>query len=325
MGFFDRFKPGGSGTPLPPVNIRRDVACGDGRGSFFHAQLKDGKWQKVYEMLQKIDDWVLLDEYIDLCADWKGRPEWLDEIAAVHPDQSLTWVLRGMHSVIWAWEARGGGVASTVGRDSFEVFFERLRQAEGEFHRAITLDPNTPIPWSYMVTVARGLQYSIEDRINFFHQAVGRSPLHLQAYAAALVSVAAKWGGSNELMFDLARQATSNPPPQSALPSLIPLAHVERWLYHRMQDEMDLAKEYFRQPEVIREITAAHARYDGYSGAITGVRLANLFAFCFWKIGNRKLTRHELEKTGGIVVNSPWHFQGNALEQYRGAWKWAFE
>jgi hypothetical protein len=80
-----------------------------------------------------------------------------------------------------------------------------------------------------------------------FQRAVNADPGESRGYHAKLVYLMPKWHGSDEKIFNFARQAGNTAPANSLIPWLLSDAHWE--VYYRSDDR----ESYFKQPEVWRE------------------------------------------------------------------------
>jgi Domain of unknown function (DUF4034) len=96
--------------------------------------------------------WALHEQLIKLCSTWKGKPAVLEQWVSACPESAVAHCVLGAHAVLWAWEARGSGWASTVGEDGFHVMFERLRRAEFLLQRSSALAKHAyPTPLAFSV------------------------------------------------------------------------------------------------------------------------------------------------------------------------------
>ena len=71
----------------------------------------------------------------------------------------------------YAWEARGAGVAATVGQDRFKLFNERLLGARQALAKAWDLDPTDALTATRMITVLKGLGAEEDDIEVWFDRA----------------------------------------------------------------------------------------------------------------------------------------------------------
>jgi hypothetical protein len=273
------------------------------------AYAERGDWARVADSLERTGDLAERGLCCLAVAEWPGRPAWLDAwVDARGERSSLPWLVRGAHSVEWAWEARTGARASEVAKDSWPVFFSRLSEAQRDLERAAEMDPRDPAPYGRLVITAMGLQSGIEEVEGLFEAACLRDPTHFPTHRDTLTALTDKWGGSHEEMFAFARRAAAARA-DSGLASLVAAAHVERWLKYHMDGDPDGGRAYANDREVVREIRQAWAGSFGMAPAAGGLWTAaarNLFAFAFWLFGAKREARRELEALRGILTEVPW-------------------
>lgn len=309
----------------PSAASEIDPSWGDEEARKLRDQLGRGKWQEAHSALEATsgswDDRQFLVEV--LTDDVPGRPKWIDEWTQAHPSSSVAWTVRGAHGIKWGWEARGGGKAESVQDQSWQLFWQRLEQAEQDLRKAAELDPADPVPWTYLVISARGLERGVPEIGERLKQAHARRPWHHFAFSQALQGFAKKWGGTHELMFDLARQVQSGAPDGASAHTVVAEAHVERWLYMASWDKDEAsALSYFRTQPVPDEIRQAAERCI-WSDHYERPRLApfdqNFFTYCFFRMHDWEHARRGLETMNGILNRFPWSYGGNPVEVFKTA------
>ncbi|HWE62224.1 MAG TPA: hypothetical protein VHB98_10985 [Chloroflexota bacterium] len=191
-------------------------------------------------------------------------------------------------------------------QESWPLFFSRLDAADADLAVAADLMPDDPGPWVLMITTARGRQLGIPEVRRRFAEVERRYPHHPQACQQILQAVAAKWGGSHELMFEFARGVSARAPMGSAVHAVIPEAHYEFWAA-----EKDDQKGYWQRPDVRSEILEASRRcFTNASPAPRTVLAGNMFAFTYLLMGEATLLSEQFDQTGGIVTE-PWSLLPN--------------
>jgi hypothetical protein len=293
-----------------------DPNWGDPDASRVRGQLAKGKWREVHAFLDSVHDWDDRQFYVRvLTDDVGGRPAWTQEWVKAEPGSSTAWLMRGAHGVKWAWDARGSGMAEGVKDDAWKVFWQRLHEAEQDLHNAAELDPRDPVPWSYLLMSGRGLETGIPDLGERLKEVLSRRPWHHVALSQTLQGYAKKWGGSHELMFDLARQVAAGAPEGSSAHTVVAEAHIERWLYMTNWDREEAAAlAYFENPAVQEEIRAAAGR-SIFSAAYDGKKLApadyNIFTYVFFRMHDWEHARKAMQLMNGILNRQPWAYAGN--------------
>ncbi len=239
---------------------RESVTYGDQQAESLRRELEAGHWQSAADFLGLLRDWDDRDFYVQALSQWPGRPLWLDDWVQQQPNSATAWLVRGVHTKNWAWEARGSGLADTVSEKGFKLFFERLARAEEELLRAAELDPADPTPWAHLVMVGVGAQKSLDKIQEWFQQAVRRHSRHATAHYSMLQALCAKWYGSHDQMFDFARGTCAKLPNGHGLHALIALAHFERVAAMYREQQTLSATGYYRRQEVAEEINQSAER-----------------------------------------------------------------
>jgi len=314
MGFWHRL-----------LGIKRPVVDPDGLDPVAR-QLRtlaaNGDHGSVHAALVSLQDWDDLHFHVAALADHDGRPAWLDAMIATNPASAIARTLRGAHSIRWAWEARGGTLAAQVAGDAWQVFHERLELAMEDLDQATRLAPHDPTPWAFMIRAGMGLGWDLSDRQAVFSEAVARHRLHFGAHDRLLTALCAKWGGDHEAMFAHAYSAAEAAPHGSMLHGLIARAHVERWLHHAMKDESELQRRYFELPHVRQDILRSFRQCLGtplMARSKEAFTVRNLYAFCFYALGESGLLLRELEMLGPHLSEYPWMLEGEPAEVFRRA------
>ena len=295
---------------------------GDEDAARLRAQLARGDVEAAHQFLEPVRDWDDRQFFVEAITDQvPGRPPWVDAWVRAHPDSATAHLVRGAQGIHWAWEARGSGMAETVKEDSWKVFWQRLQDAEQDLLRAAELEPADPVPWAYLVISARGLELGLPERTERLKQAHVRHPWHHFAFSQAVGSVAKKWGGSHELMFDVARQALNGAPEGNGVHAVITEAHVERWLYMVGWDKDQAnALTYFQTPTVAEEIRLAAQRSvlsPKYQRTRQSPYEHNSFTYCFFRMHDWEPARIELKAMGGTLARYPWAFAGDPVEIFK--------
>jgi hypothetical protein len=314
-----------SSKPSAPPASEIDPAWGDEQARTLRAELARGKWQEAHTALEASEgSWDDRQFLVEVLTDGvSGRPSWTEEWTRAQPQSAGAWTMRGAHGIKWGWEARGGGKAANVQDQSWATFWQRLEEAERDLMKAADLDRADPVPWTYLVISARGIEKGVPEINERLKQAHARHPWHHFAFSQALQGFAKKWAGSHELMFDLARQVAAGAPDGASAHTLMAEAHVERWLYMASWDKDEAnALTYFRTPSVSDEIKTAATR-SVWSSKYERPRLApfdhNLFAYCFFRMHDWESARRELQAMNGVLNRFPWAYGGNPVEVFKTA------
>ncbi len=308
-------------TPSPTTAPTFDWSRGDPWARRARGALERNDWKTAALLM---DSPMSPDDrqfYSDVLAECPGRPDWADEWRAARPNSPSAWLMDGAQAVRWAWEARGSGYGDTVKEDAVGMFLARLEQADESLQRAAALDPGDATPWSWMIRTAIGLQLDDAEKERRFNEAVRRAPSHRQAHSARLQSVAYKWGGSHEQMWDFVKHSTAGVGPGSPLHVLTAEAHIEMW-FTTANDEGMVSTNFFRDPSIQRSLRAAAEvafAPGAFKPTIDSIRNRNYFAFCLWKAGLHEEAAEQFAAVGNWVSESPWVFVGSPASTFEQA------
>jgi hypothetical protein len=298
---------------VPPI----DPARGDEAGRLLLGELQGGNWQAARDLLDRVDDPDDRYFYVTLCADRRGRPDWLDAWVAAEPKAVTPLLVRGAQATFWAWEARGTAPAEAVGSATFKTFWERLELAEADLREAAARDVADPTALAFLVRTCRGLELGLEELTTRFQRVVTRHPWHRGAHGQMVQGLSDNWGGSHELMLSFAREAAAGSPGGSDVPAALAEAHIERYL---AIDEQHRHGRYFQDPEVLAELHDAAERsvwHPAWRPRPGWPREHNLFAFCFALGGDHVAAARHFDAVGDLVTTDPWeHFHGDLARPF---------
>ncbi len=205
-------------------------------------------WVGLREHYTNLPTWQARGKAIGLI-DFSGEPvslnKWIDATNRCDP---LPLLIRGRAGVKWAWAARGGGWSDTVGEQGWIDFFDRLRTAEDDLHRAARFDPENPLPWVELLNTGRGLQVHKDEIELRFENLFRRDPANVRGHSNYVQAVAGKWSGDDERMWNFALDVHNHLPAGSPLRTVVAEAFIERYVL----PEID-------QPSDVRAIVAAAA------------------------------------------------------------------
>jgi tetratricopeptide (TPR) repeat protein len=165
----------------------------------------------------------------------------LDAWCAAYPRSVFAFTQRGEFYLRYAWQARGYGWGYTVSPADAETFRARAEQAGRDFEYVYTVDPTNAHAPARLVTVAMALGWDRETMETWFQRAIRADPTDILAYFTKLEYLKLKWGGSQEAMFQFAREAAAAAPPGTSIPFMLVEAHLET--FHRLLDPVGLGGE----------------------------------------------------------------------------------
>lgn len=309
---------------IPPAaaSPRCEVHWGEPLAVRVRAALERNDWRAAADLM---DSPMSPDDrqfFSDALAEWSGLPKWVNAWVEVRPNSPSAWLIHGSHGMKWAWQARGTGYGNTVSEDAVNAFFARLERAEQSLLRAASLDPGDATPWSWLIRNAIGLQLEESETARRFGEAVRRAPSHRQAHSARLQSLARKWGGSHEKMWEFVKHSTAGVGPGSSLFVLVAEAHIEMWFAATADNGHNVPAGFFRDPSIQRSLLAASQSAfapGAFRPTIDSVRNRNYFAFCLWKAGLLREAGEHFAALGNWVTESPWCFVGEPAKVFAGA------
>jgi hypothetical protein len=214
-------------------------------------------------------------------------------------DPWLVDMMAGHAHVKLAWEARGGGVASTVTDDGWRGFHEHLALARDRFTRAWKLAPELPEAPAMMITVAKGAGDVLgEDPATWLDRALAAQLDYTDAYEQMTGGpLLPRWGGSYDAMFALGLRAARSGRYDTALP------------YQLIDVVIRIVKDdggswgFVELPGVYEEVARV---CDGYADALKdspkrAAFYTSLRAAAAWRAGRLGESRRVLERLGDRV------------------------
>jgi tetratricopeptide (TPR) repeat protein len=136
------------------------------------------------------------------CANPNQTNVLIEELDAIPDlDPWIEHVVKGRYHVDLAWQARGGGWASTVTSQGWKLFAEELKTAETHLVEAHQLHPEFPEAATIMISVSMGGSGNVSPR-KWFDRAVTAQFDYRPAYMSLLWALRPRWGGSHEAMYD---------------------------------------------------------------------------------------------------------------------------
>lgn len=248
------------------------------------------------------------------------RVEVVTRALANHPEDPTLHSLAGFLLVEWAWEARGRGYAATVAPETWAVFDGRLSEAAAVLMRAHDLAPGSIEPWLHLLAVARGRQLGVEAARSCFDQAQDREPWEPNTCLAMIQNLAPKWGGTDDSMFEFAREVTASAPASSPAHGVVPMAYLEL-LVQRMRTLPEAeALAPGEGPDAHDELLAAAERsiFDpGYVTDAQGLRTADIFLLASYLGGHDLLSQRTIELMAGRYGEHPFDYFGDSGRMHR--------
>ncbi|GIH29286.1 hypothetical protein Aph01nite_75960 [Acrocarpospora phusangensis] len=293
-----------------------DVCAGDPEARRLRQLLAARDWRSARDLLTAHTDPDVRTFYYRVCASVDGVQDWIGEWVAAEPDSTVPLLVKGVHGVSWAWEARGGRYASETSAGQFRGFAERLKMAEDCLDEVVERDPDEVVAWSSLVTSARGRGVGHEEIWRRFDNVLRIHPFHEEAYNQMLQALCAKWSGSDEEMFTFAREAAAQAPAGSPIGTLVATAHLEYCLNHR-----DDPGNYLARPGIVAELhTAADqsVRHPSYRRRPGWPVAPNVFAMVFCMAEEYAAAADLFQMFGDIATEWPWTMFDDPARTFRG-------
>jgi hypothetical protein len=296
-----------------------DPAMGDPVAARLAAAAKQGDWRTISAELSNVehpDDHMF---YVRAAAYNSGVERWVDDWVAAEPRSTLPLLVKGAHAIDWAWEARGGGRASTVSEEAFKLFFKRLKLAEDCLDDVTDRDRDSATSWAFLVILGRGRQLGIDETRRRFEEVRRRHPWHLEAHDQMLQQLCQKWSGSHELMHEFAQQTLAEMPAGSPLGRLTAIAHLEHWLDLPSGEDAT----YMSSPEVRTQLLAAadrSVRHPYYVRRPGWPSVHNAFAMAFSFSAEWAAAGEQFDLIGDLATEWPWQYMNRpdqAFLQFR--------
>lgn len=293
----------------PTVSLKRKKFTK--REAYVVKAIQAQQWPQVKNLLHKLNSseiCLLVENITKQLKQTSNIEKWVE----VTPNDYWAQLFHGHRLMHMAWEERGSGDSSTVSSRMAEGFWDHLFLSKNVLKKASELAPERVEPYSAMIIVEMGLGYNHAELWQSFIQVCKREKKHYVAHCNILHALCEKWGGSNKEMFDIAKSGSAEEPDGSLMYGLVPMAHIERWLYHFMCGEDSEANQYFHRDNVIDEIIDAYTTFDSnsnYQRSVVYFDVLNKFAFCFYLGSVADLTEELLKKIGYNANYYPWLYQ----------------
>jgi hypothetical protein len=182
-------------------------------------------------------------------------------------DTAEAHLIRGGYYIQYAWDARGGGWASTVTDEQWRLMKERLGIARESLERSWTMKPllDTALRMQW---VELGDSRGRKEMERWYKNAIELDPGNYQARMNKLNWIHEKWHGSVKEMLDFGKECLTDTNGSAAL--TLYEVQFELAKYHQLRGRGTEA-EYLKQPAVWRDVKlsfetffAAHPNETGW-------------------------------------------------------------
>lgn len=243
---------------------------------------------------------------------WPGNSKFIKKYVDHYPDSEHSHIISGANKIHWAWEARSSYTADEVSDKQWELFFERLEEAENHFNEAITINSSCAEPYSYLINIAMGNGQEKDDLYSVFASLKLRNANHVIGHMNLLYALTEKWCRSHDEMFSFAHNTYKKTQPGNPLAVVIPQAHIEMWSYIDIfEEDQHGAYAYMSRKDVQDEILDAYhhsINNDLYQTGVLTPLYRGLFAMAFYLTGNKALARVNCSRLSQGFAEYPWHY-----------------
>lgn len=149
-------------------------------------------------------------------AAYEGQPDWsvslsrVNELKKKFPDKAFVALAEADYWKSYAWNARGGGFASSVTPDGWKLFKGRLEKAETVLNDARSFASQMPGWYNEMIIVQSALGRPAEERGQVFLEGARKFKTYYQTYFTMLRFLSPKWGGSWDAVDTLVKWSVDN-------------------------------------------------------------------------------------------------------------------
>jgi tetratricopeptide (TPR) repeat protein len=220
------------------------------------------------------------------------------------PKSARPWVVEAHVALREAWRARGsGGYASSVSKDAWRGFYERVSAADELLAEAARIAPRDPAAAEMRIETALLGPGGLEPIVARFEAAIEIDPASEYAHRLMHRAMLGRWHGDDKLALAFVREAVRRQPQQPALAALLIDAHeyVARGGGKASPQAISM---YFREQKVWSECLAALERY--VSAHPTDPWGRNRLAWLAWRGGRRDIARREFAALDGDILDEMW-------------------
>jgi len=125
---------------------------------------------------------------------YKGIAKW----RKARPLSAAGAIAEAIYWRMYAWDARGPGLANTVTPEGFQLFSERLHEAANVLQRTKRFSSKNPLWYAEAMEASLGLGESREQLTAIYDEGIGRYPQFFPLHFQMLRALQPRWGGSFE-------------------------------------------------------------------------------------------------------------------------------
>ncbi|MGW2402462.1 hypothetical protein ACWCYY_38550 [Kitasatospora sp. NPDC001664] len=219
-------------------------------------------------------------------------------------DDANSWTLRGAHEVLRAWQIRGYARASQTDQAAFRGFRDTLQGAEQICYTAAGYAPEDPLPWVFLVHMARGQQIGPRRTLERFAELDRRSPAHLHGNEQMVLSLSPKWGTPFPVLQNAIEEQRSTAPAGSPVHLNIVQAYIELWFDSPASERLGVTAKYSIRNTIEKAVDGwlEHGNIEGQHA------LHNYCAFWYSLTGQHDRAKPHFEAAAGYIKAFPWSY-----------------
>jgi len=275
-------------------------------------------------------DWAVCRQVLDsaepaartdlvlICAEQPGLEEFLREAWQRDPADTAAAAMLGSFLTQDGWRVRTTSAAADVSRQQWEIFHERLRQAERVLVRAAARNPYDPAVWVCRMTTSRGLGLSLPETRRRYDRLSAAHPHHLPGQLSLVQQLCPKWGGDWAQLHQFARESMQAAPLGTHNAVVVVAAHLEQWLAGL---DNTIGRGPGHLPAVAGEIYEAAQRsvwHPEFRRGFGWVRVMSTFAMAFSLLGDDRAAGSMFAALGPFASERPWSDLGSPARVIRG-------
>ena len=245
----------------------------------------------------------------------------VDELVRNYPQEARSHYLKGVQLIKQGWAARGAGYADTVTEAGANEFNNSISKARESLLKSVELDADNIYTYEQLVTVFRA-QGNRSEAERFFNIAKQKQPNHIGVHQMMQLFLSGRWFGSDVAVLNFAR-LHSQDDASGELACLIPMAHVENWVF---ADGNRNAK-YFKTKAVRKEIKDSFKRFltsqqTPEENVRSRLEALQYYACVFSFSGDRRQAKKAFKAMKGSYSDAVWRYWNNPEEMFV-KFKWA--
>lgn len=213
----------------------------------------------------------------------------MDRWVAAKPNSYWARLLRGSFLIEHALAVHGGSLGASVGTEATRIYEESLRKADADLIKAVEINPGLPFAQSRQIMIDILLDRGRETATPHYISARQADPSYTPAYAAYMMLLAPRRGGSAEMMRTFVEK-NAGAIPGSNLPLLWGQFHSE------MAMPGNEGPSWWKEPGVWEQVEKVYAEVIPIQPDATGLR--SIYALLANSAGHFEVLPAQLEAVG---------------------------